>query len=327
MQYIKKEMIIMNRNVKNKETEELSSSVVFRYLFFAGCGIGLFALLGVFLGTFTDLKVSEALFTPGALFWRIITAVGMFPFLGLFVFYLGAICRQAFLSPLSGGRKIAAVAVSGLLGLSTAAVGAWSMCRADSLGTIFPQVIGNLPVVGAFAVLVMVPLFLAGFFLSEKEFDSALLKELICLCLTMTLALACMESLKIFFCRPRYRLLLQEYPGITFTPWYQRFAGSKELIAEYNIPSNDFKSFPSGHTILAMSLIYALPPLAEVTGHKENRKVLLGLFAAGAAFALFVAVSRLILGAHFLSDVSMGACIAVFFGCILFLREAKHKTV
>ena len=298
-----------------------------KLLLWASAGIVVVALIGVVFGTFGDLAIAETVYRPENLFWRVVTALGMFPFLGLYMFYLGTLCRQAVLSHLSPKKKTLAVIVSAYLGLSTAVIGSWAMCRTDTLGAIFPQVVGSIPAIAAGAVCVMTPLFFVGYFVSKREYDVKFIKQLIVLCVVMAIALYCMEILKLFFCRPRYRLLLRDIPGITFTPWYKRFAGSAVFVTEYGIDSNDFKSFPSGHTMLAMALIYALPPLARATTGKESHK--LPLFAFGALIAIFVGLSRMFLGAHFLSDVSMGTCISAVFGIIVFafnLRKSPEES-
>ena len=85
---------------------------------------------------------------------------------------------------------------------------------------------------------------------------------------------------------------------------------------------NDFRSFPSGHALQSMGLIFALPPLAEVYDCLKDKKTV--LFAAGTVFGVLVCFSRMVMGAHFLSDVSMGSLLAVIAGFVwLCLSENK----
>lgn len=93
-----------------------------------------------------------------------------------------------------------------------------------------------------------------------------------------------------------------------FTPWWQ--AGStlkKKLMAE-GVSSDEFRSFPSGHTACAACamLIGLLPTLRK---GKEKRTKL--LFIVGCLWAAAVAISRIWMGAHFLTDVTMAWLIAL----------------
>jgi undecaprenyl-diphosphatase len=72
----------------------------------------------------------------------------------------------------------------------------------------------------------------------------------------------------------------------------------------------DQYSFPSGHTIAAFSIATVVglfyPPL----------------FPALLAYALLIAISRIVLGMHFLSDVVAGAALGLLFGYAAFWTMA-----
>ena len=72
--------------------------------------------------------------------------------------------------------------------------------------------------------------------------------------------------------------------------------------------SEEFKSFPSGHVGASMvtCLFISILPLIN----KEYEKYQIPLFYCFFAWSLLVAFSRMLVGAHFLSDVSMGGLIA-----------------
>ncbi len=74
------------------------------------------------------------------------------------------------------------------------------------------------------------------------------------------------------------------------------------------VSSDEFRSFPSGHTACAACamLIGLLPTLRK---GKEKRTRL--LFILGCLWAAAVAVSRIWMGAHFLTDVTMAWLIAL----------------
>ena len=123
--------------------------------------------------------------------------------------------------------------------------------------------------------------------------------------------LAVVEGLKLFFGRMRYREWIKTYDG--YWPWY-RLNGK---------PASDaFKSFPSGHTASAWLLLpqtFIFNALGKEKAGKTARICLL-------FWALTVMTSRIMAGAHFLSDVCAGALITVTItaatGAIIF-RDGK----
>ncbi len=93
-----------------------------------------------------------------------------------------------------------------------------------------------------------------------------------------------------------------------YTPWYV-FNGqpSDAIIALF--PADDaFKSFPSGHTCAA-GMTYALIMLPSLFKFK-NKGATIACWAVPVAFTGLVAISRIVCGAHFMSDVTFGGSIA-----------------
>lgn len=271
--------------------------------------LALAAVAGIAAGTFCDLDIAGAVYSPDSVLWRVFTILGMYPFMAIWVFYVGVICRQVRSSGLTEKQKNIWTVVCGYLGLSTSVICSWAMFAVDTIGGVFPETINNPPVIAAGALFGVYPLFFVGLFTTKKEYDQRLMKRLIILCIIMLIGISIMSSGKQFFSRPRYRLVIQEIPGIEFCPWYLPFGDSAEFINGLGVDWNDFRSFPSGHALQCMGMIYALPPLAEVYDRLRGRKVL--LFAAAAAFAVLVCFSRMVMGAHFISDVCMGSLISI----------------
>jgi membrane-associated phospholipid phosphatase len=75
----------------------------------------------------------------------------------------------------------------------------------------------------------------------------------------------------------------------------------------YDIPKDNFKSYPSGHTAEVSILFVAATffPLAN----KKYQKYQLPAFIVAGALTLLVAIARILAAAHYLSDVSWGATI------------------
>ncbi|NLZ25616.1 MAG: phosphatase PAP2 family protein [Clostridiales bacterium] len=107
-----------------------------------------------------------------------------------------------------------------------------------------------------------------------------------------------------------------------YTPWY--VINGKRKIA--GLPSDSCKSFPSGHTFSAgvIYVILALPDLFKKL-NKTWVKVLLWLIAIG--YTGVVAVSRIVVGAHYFSDVLFGGTIAFLAAMIareIFVLKGEH---
>lgn len=102
-----------------------------------------------------------------------------------------------------------------------------------------------------------------------------------------------------------------------FTAWYVmngKRTPTAEEMAMYGWASDAFKSFPSGHTCAA-GMSYALIMLPNVLKTKKKwLRALCWIFPV--AFTGVVAVSRIVVGAHYFSDVLFGGTIA-FLGMML----------
>ena len=114
-------------------------------------------------------------------------------------------------------------------------------------------------------------------------------------------------TLKDIIHRPRFRLI--EATGAEFHNWWQPCKNYKELMELYDTASDNFKSYPSGHTAEASILIVMSTffPLAN----KKFEKYQLPAFLGACALVVFVALARILAAAHFLSDVSFGATITI----------------
>ncbi len=86
----------------------------------------------------------------------------------------------------------------------------------------------------------------------------------------------------------------------------------------------EFRSFPSGHSILSMTCVFTFQSLSWFPNFKGKGKLALG--AAGLIFAIVIMSTRVILGAHYLSDVSAGAMISTVFALIYTIVQNKYST-
>lgn len=107
--------------------------------------------------------------------------------------------------------------------------------------------------------------------------------------------------IKIPWGRPRMRLLVETGNESYFMPWWKLGISLKSKLVADGVSSDEFRSFPSGHTGCAACamLTILLPTLGKRLRGKERLCLCIGL-----AWTLIVAVSRLMMGAHFLTDVT-----------------------
>lgn len=168
-------------------------------------------------------------------------------------------------------------------------------------------------------LIVLIGLIIVGlntyfFYNTGKNKDKKVLNRYIATLLIVTFgSLILVNVVKIFWQRPRMRMIAIT-PVASFQNWWVRGCKDYELLKGLGVVSEEFKSFPSGHAANAaiMILLGSLPLLDDKFKSKKNM-----LFFIGFGFALVVAFSRIVAGAHFLSDVTMGIFITFVFEIIV----------
>ncbi len=107
---------------------------------------------------------------------------------------------------------------------------------------------------------------------------------------------------KIGWERPRMRFLA-ETDAVGFHSWWDPGTPEKAGLVESGIASEEFKSFPSGHTANAANLIL----LTVLVPLRTNLEKYSGLFLwIGAVWGIFIGFTRIIAGAHFITDTMVG---------------------
>ena len=113
-------------------------------------------------------------------------------------------------------------------------------------------------------------------------------------------------------------------PDVGFEPWYKISADPTELINKYDLQKSDFMSFPSGHTMNAFAGVLAIPVLAYAVPYLRKFKVVFKILAV--IIAPCIMVSRIIMGAHYLTDVAFagmtGVVLCYFYSMIMdYMRD------
>ena len=266
------------------------------------------AVLGIVFGSFFDLNISQALGDPNGGFALAVSSIApTIGFLGLSVlggawFVLGKNKDYPMWA-----RVLFFIACAGCVVSSTYFSGK-EFFGVNGFYQKAPSIVGYL-----IAGVVHIGSCVGGYFLFRNSLSKKAWIYLIFAMGVMLLALVGGTTLlKEIFHRPRYRVVsVDAYEKITFLAWWQRCGNYKDLMASYNLTSEEFKSFPSGHTCestILMATIVFLPLL-----NAKLEKLQLPLFVCAGMFTLLVAFARIMAAAHYLSDVSMGAFLTLFF--------------
>ncbi len=280
------------------------------------------------VGSICDLDVSRALYSPDDIPFRILTILGQYVIFAAFVFFDGALARQAAVcDTISKGKKRALCIFCGYMSVSTSVIGMAAVLHYECVGAWLPELNLSFPAALICGMLFMFPLFFAGYAVGRKEYDKTLVKRLINLLIFIVAVTLLIAAVKYVLARPRFRATLLGYEEVAFTQWYSPVWNSAELMEKYGLDRNSFMSFPSGHAIMNIVSIFIFPALSLVFPKLEGMEKL--LFAAGIIYGLLVMLSRIVLGAHYLSDVSIGALLGVIFSFIYYQtdnRLLKGKT-
>jgi len=249
-------------------------------------------LIVLIVATFTDLPVSKLLY-PGheTSFGQFFAAFGELPaFLCLTSAGVLLIWNRR---RLPGGRMLlwaAAGAVLVLLGLVLAV----------------HEATDNVPALPTW-VAVLVAVFtaaVAGFALILLTADCpvrTVLRFVLTLVFVSIGTMALVNIIKIPWGRARMRFITETGNETYFTPWWKAGSALKNKLVTDGVSSDEFRSFPSGHTACAACsmLVILLPTLNKRLRGKERLCLLIAV-----GFTLLVAVTRICMGAHFLSDVT-----------------------
>ena len=203
---------------------------------------------------------------------------------------------------------------------------------ADLLGTgvEFSLVGGYLTAVQIILALAFAGLIFA-LLLRVKREDILKLVKLAALILAVeALYLLLIGAIKTPIGRMRYRTMNALGDFSYYTPWY-KINGARSVDINGNIVGGSLdrydslfgatdtcKSFPSGHTYCAATS-FALVCLPDMFERFKKRWIKAVCWTVPAAYTLTVAVCRIVVGAHFLSDVLIGGTVS--FALIIIIRE------
>ena len=263
------------------------------------------AIIGIIFGSFFDLQISTAIASSSNGFALTVSAIG--PTIG---FAAVAAMGGGFVALIVKGKYHIALKI--LFGVLAAA------CLGVAIFYPAGEYFGINGFYGAAPewagyLIVIIPecaAMVGGYFIF-KDYQNDKLWIIFCMIVVLLLIalLGIIPRLKDFIHRPRYRGLVQ-YADVSFHNWWEPFKEYRDYVnAHPDVPHDNFKSYPSGHTAEASILLVAFTFLPFA--NKKFEKIQLPLFLGGCGLVLLVAFARILAAAHFLSDVSWGATIVL----------------
>ena len=256
------------------------------------------------IGTFTDHKIAPVLFSDKNMGALIVSTVGIYIFCAFYAFFFGALFSQAVNLPKENKKRTLYIVLVIVTGLVALLICGGSVLDINNLGGIFPVVQRNVPQMIIMLIAGLLPISAIGYMSCKKRTDALLAKHLLLVLTAMTVSFFLYELVKMGLPRPRYRLIAKGHEGIVFHKWYDPVKNKAELIAKHGINKDDFKSFPSGHTSNSIMNLTLFPARGLVYPKLKDRSML--LLVMGLCVGIAVLLSIMVLGAHFLSDVSCG---------------------
>ncbi|MEA4875388.1 MAG: phosphatase PAP2 family protein [Anaerorhabdus sp.] len=249
-------------------------------------------LVVILVATFFDLKISMLVYNPNSLFGQILEACGEFPasmiamFSSVGLWYTSPNHKKWFVTIGYGVLTI-------LFGFMSA---------------MLPSHYFNWNIVVTI-VLTICYIGLSYYLCTKIKNEYLILFRKACIIglLMFVLQILTVTGLKMLWGRERYRNM---FPNLElFTPWF---------LPQGLTSNNEFMSFPSGHSANAAMLIW-LTLVPSFTSFNKKLWTIIPII-----WIVVVPFSRIIMGAHFLSDVTFGVIITLVYFILLknkFMKE------
>ncbi len=244
-------------------------------------GIAVFTVLAIIFA-FTDWQISQALYNPNASWAHFMEAYGQIP--GSF---LGVLSASILLRTYKTEKNVKSIA--GVVGLGLLTIFTSFGMSADLLGA---QVDPDNLNAGALLVLTLGVAIVGQIILRRFSYETISQYKTaakVGLILMLVGGIVTVWAFKIPWGRWTYRDILEAGNNALFTPWY---------LPQGN---NGHHSFFSGHTALSFTVIGYILYLKETL---NSRNIILAVLLL---WGVIGGMSRIVVGAHFASDVLFGA--------------------
>ena len=266
-------------------------------------------LAGFIVGSFLDLQIDQAIFSKNNGFGLFMASFGVYPcYAGLAFIGGGFLVTTLKRKELPLWGKIICYLVS------AAAYGMSIYLCGKEMPS--PNGYNNdslKPIAYAIPAVLFAGAFFGGFMVCRKGDAKQLWVILLIMSVIFVVSLLpAGYVIKLIIHRPRYRYAVR--CGVTdYYNWWQPFPEYKDAIGHvvegFEITKEEFKSFPSGHSGTGMILAMYLPLASYFFPKLKGKETF--LFYGGVAFGLLMMFSRLLVGAHYLTDTCMGSLIVM----------------
>lgn len=257
------------------------------------------AIFGLLIGTFLDFQINSILYWRGTIIPNFIRLTGEMPM----VIILNSISIAVIIETLKrydrikGYSKYIYLFITTLVSLVTSVISAQGIPHYfESKSILFTAIILLVYIVGGY---------LLSFIYEGVNYED-LLKYFNFVVAVIALSLVIMSFSKNIWSRARYFHIIENNKLSEYSLWF--IPQFRDFVPDV------YKSFPSGHTTsAATSLLLVFLPKS-----KENRHYRSPLKTFAIAWSLSVALGRILDGAHFLTDVSMGLIIST---CLIIIMN------
>lgn len=266
--------------------------------------IAVLSVLLFIVGSFYDLPIALAVYRPNHPAALVFSVIGLYLFFGAFEIMTGSLCKQLLNLTKSKVKRILILIVCGYTGLSTAVLGSMGLISDSVLGLLFQNMTFTFWHNVVIGLIIFYPLVFLGMLLNGKRAEPSTIRCLLILLCILTLTFFGQIGFSELYCRPRFRITQLGYEELHFQPWYAPLQNATVYKETYHLKSDALRSFFSGHALDAVLNLAILPAFAMACTRLEEKKCELQI----AALVLIppIVFSRMVLGAHYLSDVSAG---------------------
>lgn len=252
---------------------------------------------------FTDLQISNAIYNSNSSFGMIFEAIGEFP-----AAVIATFCTVSLMLTRNKEKSVKYNLRTGgyiILLLLFALMAAMLPVKYFNGPTVLIPIIATLYIVISYII--------------AKKYSSTNREELrnaaIVGVLTFVFVVITFNLVKMGWGRERYRHMIATGSFEGFSLWF---------IPQKLTTDNEFMSFPSGHSANAAIMIWITLIPTFITSLREKKNWFIGF---SLLWILVVPISRIMVGAHFASDVTMGVTITLIIFAILESRYIKKEDI
>lgn len=253
--------------------------------------------------TFTDLKISHAIYNPESKFGLIFEAVGEFP-----AAIIATFCTIGLM--LTRNKEKSAKYILGTIGYIML------LLLVSLMSAALPVKYFNGP---ELLIPILAIIYIGASYFIAKKISVSNKEELrnaaIVGVLTFVFVVIAFNLIKLAWGRERYRHMIEVGSFDAFSMWF---------IPQGLASGNEFMSFPSGHSANAAIMVWIALIPTFVPSLKDKKK---WFIAFAAIWTVLVPVSRVFLGAHFASDVTMGVTITLVIFTLLKSKYVNNSEI